>query len=192
MVPALTSSLEVDGDEEEPISGSRARRCFPDLGRGQPSVAGLSRGVGEIALLRGGDGRTTDRSAAVDQVECEAPANLGHSDEIRGKEKDALKNCIGAIDGTHIRVKVSKEDVSRAFGVLKNMFPILAEMSRYDVETVSEIVLACCILHNFLVDFDPDEEIIAQVDRDLMNNKPDHGLANRAIARGEDGRRGGI
>ncbi|KAG6474641.1 hypothetical protein ZIOFF_068579 [Zingiber officinale] len=66
-------------------------------------------------------------------------------------------------------------------------FPILAEMSRYDVETVSEIVLACCILHNFLVDFDPDEEIIAQVDRDLMNNEPDHGLANGAIARGEDG-----
>ncbi|XP_042441460.1 uncharacterized protein LOC122026812 [Zingiber officinale] len=90
-----------------------------------------------------------------------------------------FKNCIGAIDGTHIRVKVSKEDVSR--------FPILAEMSRYDVETVSEIVLACCILHNFLVDFDPDEEIIAQVDRDLMNNEPDHGLANGAIARGEDG-----
>ncbi|KAG6538237.1 uncharacterized protein LOC122005782 [Zingiber officinale] len=161
-----------------------------------------------------------------------------------------FKNCIGAIDGTHIRVKVSKEDVSRYRGrknyptmnvlaactfdlkftyvlpgwegsasdsrILDNAlsrednlnapqgkfyladagymlrFPILAEMSRYDVETVSEIVLACCILHNFLVDFDPDEEIIAQVDRDLMNNEPDHGLANGAIARGEDGRRGEI
>ncbi|KAG6504737.1 hypothetical protein ZIOFF_037084 [Zingiber officinale] len=173
-----------------------------------------------------------------------------------------FKNCISAIDGTHIQVKVSKEDVSRwegsasdsrildnalskfyladagymlrstfltpyrstryhlkeysrhssenpkelfnlrhsslrnaierAFGVLKNRFPILEEMSRYDVETVSEIVLACCILHNLLVDFDPDEEIIAQVDRDLMNNEPGHGLANGAIARGEDGRRGEI
>ncbi|KAG6468783.1 hypothetical protein ZIOFF_073476 [Zingiber officinale] len=82
--------------------------------------------------------------------------------------------------------------IERAFGVLKNRFPILAEMSRYDVETVSEIVLACCILHNFLVDFDPDEEIIAQVDRDLMNNEHDHGLANGAIVRGEDGRRGEI
>ncbi|KAG6530874.1 hypothetical protein ZIOFF_004635 [Zingiber officinale] len=82
--------------------------------------------------------------------------------------------------------------IERAFGVLKNRFPILAEMSRYDVETVSEIVLACYILHNFLVDFDPDEEIIAQVDRDLMNNESDHGLANGAIARGEDGRRGEI
>ncbi|KAG6473777.1 hypothetical protein ZIOFF_067694 [Zingiber officinale] len=100
MVPAMTSSLEVDGDEEEPISGSRARWCFPDLGRGQPSMAGLSRGVGETALLRGGDGRTTDRPAAVDQVECEAPANLEHGYEIREKEKDAPKNKLRRRDET--------------------------------------------------------------------------------------------
>ncbi|KAG6493230.1 hypothetical protein ZIOFF_048207 [Zingiber officinale] len=92
----------------------------------------------------------------------------------------------------NLRHSSLRNAIERAFGVLKNRFPILAEMSRYDVETVSEIVLACCILHNFLVDFDPDEEIIAQVDRDLMNNEPDHGLANGAIARGEDGRRGEI
>ncbi|KAG6476907.1 protein ALP1-like [Zingiber officinale] len=92
----------------------------------------------------------------------------------------------------NLRHSSLRNAIERAFGVLKNRFPILAEMSRYDVETVSEIVLGCCILHNFLVDFDPDEEIIAQVDRDLMNNEPDHGLANGAIARGEDGRRGEI
>ncbi|KAG6490946.1 hypothetical protein ZIOFF_052278 [Zingiber officinale] len=92
----------------------------------------------------------------------------------------------------NLRHSSLRNAIERAFGVLKNRFPILAEMSRYDVETVSEIVLACCILHNFLVDFDLDEEIIAQVDRDLMNNEPDHGLANGAIARGEDGRRGEI
>ncbi|KAG6528172.1 hypothetical protein ZIOFF_010322 [Zingiber officinale] len=92
----------------------------------------------------------------------------------------------------NLRHSSLRNAIERAFGVLKNRFPILAEMSRYDVETVSEIVLACCILHNFLVDFDPNEEIIAQVDRDLMNNEPDHGLATGAIARGEDGRRGEI
>ncbi|XP_042396817.1 protein ALP1-like [Zingiber officinale] len=92
----------------------------------------------------------------------------------------------------NLRHSSLRNAIERAFGVLKNRFPILEEMSRYDVETVSEIVLACCILHNLLVDFDPDEEIIAQVDRDLMNNEPGHGLANGAIARGEDGRRGEI
>ncbi|KAG6470655.1 hypothetical protein ZIOFF_071732 [Zingiber officinale] len=65
----------------------------------------------------------------------------------------------------NLRHSSLRNAIERAFGVLKNRFPILAKMSRYDVETVSEIVLACCILHNFLVDFDPDEEIIAQVDR---------------------------
>jgi hypothetical protein len=39
----------------------------------------------------------------------------------------------------------------------------------YDVDTMCEIVLACSILHNFLMDFDLDEEIITPVDRDLMN-----------------------
>jgi hypothetical protein len=42
-------------------------------------------------------------------------------------------------------------------------------MSIYDVDTMCEIVLACSILHNFLMDFDLDEEIITPVDRDLMN-----------------------
>ncbi|XLS74023.1 hypothetical protein HN51_030888 [Arachis hypogaea] len=51
--------------------------------------------------------------------------------------------------------------IERAFGVLKNRFLILSKMSRYNVDTVSEIIIACCILHKFLMDFDPDEEIIA-------------------------------
>ncbi|XP_015932573.1 uncharacterized protein LOC107458872 [Arachis duranensis] len=181
-------------------------------------------------------------------------------------------NCIGALDGTHIRVKVPKEDVSRwegsasdsrilenaihnednlnvpqgkfyladagyilrsgfitpyrstryhlreysqhpsenpkelfnlrhsslcnaierAFGVLKNRFPILSEMSRYNVDIVSKIIITCCILHNFLMDFDPDEEIIAQVDKDLMNNVPEDRASRENIVRWEDGRRGEI
>ncbi|XP_057760648.1 protein ANTAGONIST OF LIKE HETEROCHROMATIN PROTEIN 1-like [Arachis stenosperma] len=82
--------------------------------------------------------------------------------------------------------------IERAFGVLKNRFPILSEMSRYNIDKVSEIIISCCILHNFLIDFDPDEEIIAQVDRDLMNNVPEDRASRKNIARGEDGRRGEI
>jgi len=38
------------------------------------------------------------------------------------------------------------------------------------MDMVCKIDLACCILPNFLMDFDSNKEIIAKVDRDLMNN----------------------
>ncbi|XLS46787.1 hypothetical protein HN51_021145, partial [Arachis hypogaea] len=40
----------------------------------------------------------------------------------------------------------------------------------YDFEIMTEIVLACCILHNFLMGVDPDPHLIAQVDRELQEN----------------------
>ncbi|XP_015938048.1 uncharacterized protein LOC107463704 [Arachis duranensis] len=92
----------------------------------------------------------------------------------------------------NLRHSSLRNAIERAFGVLKNRFPILSEMSRYNVATVSKIIIACCILHNFLMNFDPDEEIIAQVDRDLMNNVPEDRASRENIARGEDERRGEI
>ncbi|XLR37987.1 hypothetical protein S83_022647 [Arachis hypogaea] len=87
----------------------------------------------------------------------------------------------------NLRHSSLRNAIERAFGVLKNRFPILSEMSRYNVDTVNEIIIACCILHNFLMNFDPDEEIIAQVDRDLMNNVPKDRASRENIARREDG-----
>ncbi|CAL1355505.1 unnamed protein product [Linum trigynum] len=54
--------------------------------------------------------------------------------------------------------------IERAFGVLKKRFPIIASGSEahHDVNTRSEIVLACCILHNFLLMYDPDEDILRE------------------------------
>ncbi|KAL4389964.1 hypothetical protein AHAS_Ahas03G0097700 [Arachis hypogaea] len=43
-------------------------------------------------------------------------------------------------------------------------------MTRYDVDTLSEIVITCCILHNFLMNFDPAEKLIIQVETDLNNS----------------------
>ena len=87
----------------------------------------------------------------------------------------------------NLRHSSLRNAIERAFGVMKSRFPIITKMSRYNVDTVGEIVLACCILHNLLVDFDPDEEIIEQVDRDLMNNEPEVQSFYGEIARGEDG-----
>ncbi|XLT10145.1 hypothetical protein HN51_055938, partial [Arachis hypogaea] len=65
--------------------------------------------------------------------------------------------------------------IERSFGVLKKRFAIITSGTEphYDFETMTEIVLACCILHNILMDVDPDPHLIAQVDRELQENNPE-------------------
>ncbi|GLT51980.1 hypothetical protein SLA2020_253480 [Shorea laevis] len=100
-----------------------------------------------------------------------------------------FKDCVGAIDGTHIRVKISPLDapkyrgrkehaalhnaIERAFGVLKRAFGVLRgeTESFYGVRTQNLIILACCIIHNFLMGVDPDEDLIAEVDMELRNQE---------------------
>ena len=50
--------------------------------------------------------------------------------------------------------------IERTFGVLKKRFPIIASgtEARYHVDTTSEIVLACYILHNFLMTHFSDDQ----------------------------------
>ncbi|GLT95454.1 hypothetical protein SLE2022_131350 [Rubroshorea leprosula] len=61
--------------------------------------------------------------------------------------------------------------IKRAFGVLKKRFEILRGGTEqfYGVETQNLIILACCIIHNFLMGVDPDEDLIAEVDMELRN-----------------------
>jgi len=60
--------------------------------------------------------------------------------------------------------------IERTFGVLKKRFPIIASGTEphYDANTVPKIVLACCILHNFLCGVDNDESLIEEVDHELL------------------------
>ena len=75
--------------------------------------------------------------------------------------------------------------IERAFGVLKKRFPIIASGTEphYSFQTMTEIVIACCILHNFLMKVDPDEQLIAEVDRELLLNTThvvdDHVIQNQ-------------
>uniref|UniRef100_A0A803L9I9 Nuclease HARBI1 n=2 Tax=Chenopodium quinoa TaxID=63459 RepID=A0A803L9I9_CHEQI len=63
--------------------------------------------------------------------------------------------------------------IERAFGVLKKRFAIIASSTEphYTFDTQRDVFLACCILHNFLMSIDPDEELIAEVDRELLNSR---------------------
>ena len=56
--------------------------------------------------------------------------------------------------------------IERTFGILKQHFPILRHATSYDIMTQSYIVLACCILHNFITIEDglPLEEAIEEED----------------------------
>jgi len=66
--------------------------------------------------------------------------------------------------------------IERTFGVLKKRFPIIASEteSHYFVDTMTDIVLACCILHNFLREVDNDDSLLKEVDRELMQGDASH------------------
>ncbi|XP_021737717.1 protein ALP1-like [Chenopodium quinoa] len=57
--------------------------------------------------------------------------------------------------------------IERAFGVLKKRFGIIGGTNepQYSLKTQTDIIVVCCILHNFLMGFDPDQSLIDEVDR---------------------------
>lgn len=61
--------------------------------------------------------------------------------------------------------------IKRAFGVLKKRFPIIASGAEpdYPIRTHICIIVACCILHNFLMGVDPNNRLVEEVDAELMN-----------------------
>ncbi|KAK2445398.1 hypothetical protein QL285_016335 [Trifolium repens] len=81
--------------------------------------------------------------------------------------------------------------IERTFGVLKKRFPIIASGTEphYSFEVMIDIVLACCIIHNFLMGVDIDEDLIAEVDRELLQNDIDRSQTQQ---RDEDYRLGSI
>ena len=80
--------------------------------------------------------------------------------------------------------------IERTFGVLKKRFPIIASGTEphYDLETMTEIILACCILHNFLRNVDHDDSLLAEVDNELTERE-EHNVSSSQV-REEDHRMG--
>lgn len=64
-----------------------------------------------------------------------------------------------------------RNTIERAFGVLKRRFPIIRSTTEpfYSCETQSAIFLACCILHNFLLDEYRDINFEDEVMREILN-----------------------
>ena len=83
--------------------------------------------------------------------------------------------------------------IDRAFGVLKKRFPIIANTTEptYCVDTQNEIILLCCILHNYLMGVDPNESHIAEVDEEILHFHRGH-VAPTPREDDEDARQGDI
>uniref|UniRef100_A0A2N9HGQ6 DDE Tnp4 domain-containing protein n=1 Tax=Fagus sylvatica TaxID=28930 RepID=A0A2N9HGQ6_FAGSY len=84
--------------------------------------------------------------------------------------------------------------IERAFGVLKKRFPIIGSTTEptYSVDTQTEIILACCIIHNYLMVVDLDERLIAEVDEELLQQSHHETKAHAPREDDEDARQGEI
>nr|KAJ0223646.1 hypothetical protein LSAT_V11C200081900 [Lactuca sativa] len=70
--------------------------------------------------------------------------------------------------------------IERAFGVLKRRFPIIRSTTEpfYSCETQSAIFLACCILHNFLLDEDRGTNLEDEVMQEILNEPQEQDRRN--------------
>ncbi|XP_057997501.1 uncharacterized protein LOC131176465 [Hevea brasiliensis] len=78
-----------------------------------------------------------------------------------------------AIRGELLRdsIATNMNAIERTFGVLKKRFSIITSSTEphYGVDTQEEIILVCCILHNYLIGVNPDMDVLAEVDDELNN-----------------------
>lgn len=76
----------------------------------------------------------------------------------------------------NLRHSSLRNAIERAFGVLKKRFEILSSSTEptYGIRAQKQFVIACCILHNYLMTIDPDEDLIAEVDSELANQNVSH------------------
>ena len=52
--------------------------------------------------------------------------------------------------------------IERAFGISKNQFRILDQRSFYTFSTQVDLILAYCMLHNFVREIDPDDILLQE------------------------------
>lgn len=109
------------------------------------------------------------------------------------KEYSARNSPKNAKELFNLRHASLRNAIERAFGVLKKRFEILSSSTEanYGIRAQKLIIIACCILHNYLMSIDPDEELIAEVDAELANQNVPHdnyratGSDNEEAAQGE-------
>ncbi|GAA0185130.1 hypothetical protein LIER_32418 [Lithospermum erythrorhizon] len=70
----------------------------------------------------------------------------------------------------NLRHSSARNSIEWAFGLLKKRWEILRTPNFYPLKTQIRVINACWILHNFLRDEMPDDELLDQVDKRFENN----------------------
>ncbi|XP_031386066.1 protein ALP1-like [Punica granatum] len=77
----------------------------------------------------------------------------------------------------NLRHASARNVIERCFGLLKIRWAILRSPSFYPVRVHNRIIIACCLLHNFIrreMTFDPMEDQLNETDVDNPNEDSDH------------------
>lgn len=80
--------------------------------------------------------------------------------------------------------------IERAFGLLKKRFRIIVDEPFYPYLTQVKLVLACCIIHNYLRGVMSNDPLLEEVDRDLFTQSFGEIDDIDATSRAEDAREG--
>ena len=70
--------------------------------------------------------------------------------------------------------------VERTFAILEKRFLIIASGTKptYGIKTQNMIIIACCIVHIYLMMVDPDEDLLAEMDEEINNQIAPHQLVH--------------
>ncbi|XP_056688452.1 uncharacterized protein [Spinacia oleracea] len=71
--------------------------------------------------------------------------------------------------------------VERAFGVLKKRFRVLDAEPFWPFKTQVDVVLACCVIHNYLRGIDPNDPIAREVDMEMNSQDARAPLTRREV-----------
>ncbi|RWR77282.1 putative nuclease HARBI1 [Cinnamomum micranthum f. kanehirae] len=72
---------------------------------------------------------------------------------VRYHLREFARGSIGPQDAKelfNLRHSSLRNAIERVFGVIKNRFPILKNTSSHSFDTVTDVIIACCTLHNFI------------------------------------------
>ncbi|RWR83784.1 putative nuclease HARBI1 [Cinnamomum micranthum f. kanehirae] len=77
--------------------------------------------------------------------------------------------------------------VERTFAVLKQRFALLQTPPRYPIKTQVKIVVACCVVHNFIHRWNIDDELIREALNEMMeeadlNDEQNHDIEEDIVA----------
>lgn len=94
-----------------------------------------------------------------------------HLSEWRnGRHPESPQECF------NMRHSSARNVIERAFGILKMRWAILRSPSYYPIRTQNRYIVACCLLHNLIMQDNMDDDpIVAEFDSmDRANNQEDN------------------